>query len=53
MMNVTLLVLTHYNGKKLKPGDLASVAEDVGKRWVKAGIAEEIASKATKKTDKE
>lgn len=44
-MNVILLVTTHCDGKKLNPGDLGSVADDVGKRWVEAGIAEEMVSK--------
>ena len=52
-MKVKMLAATHWDGKRLNPGDTTDVADAVGERWAKAGIAERQASKPAKKTDTE
>ena len=52
-MKVKMLVATHWEGKPLSPGDPADVADAVGERWAKAGLAEKQVSKPAKKTEKE
>lgn len=50
-MKVKMLAATYWGGERLKPGDVTEVAEAIGERWAKAGIAEKQASKPAKKTD--
>lgn len=52
-MKVKMLAATYWDGERLKLGDTPTVADGVGERWAKAGIAEKQASKPAKNTDKE
>lgn len=53
-MKVKMLVATYWDGKKLKPGDATDVADAVGERWAKVGVAEKLKpGKPAKKTDTE
>ena len=52
-MRVKMLAATHWEGRRLNPGDATDVADAVGERWAKAGIAEKQATKPPKKADTE
>lgn len=52
-MKVKMLAATYWDGKRLNTGDNTEVADGVGERWAKAGLAEKQASKPAKKPDTE
>ena len=39
MLKVKMIAPTYWEGKRLKAGDVTSVADKVGERWIGAGIA--------------
>ena len=52
-MKLKMLRPTYWEGQRLKPGDTITVAETVGARWERAGIAEKVKEPPKKGTAKE
>lgn len=48
-MKVKMTVTTGYNGKKIKPNDIVTIDDKIGKQWIKDGVA--IKVKETKRTE--